>query len=71
MERVRGELARLRTIDGGAVRCSIGLVTFIRPPASLDEVEAAGDGLLYRAKDNGKDRIEQAERSGAYQLAGD
>jgi diguanylate cyclase (GGDEF)-like protein len=71
IERVRGELARLRTVEGGPVPCSIGLVTFDRPPASLNELVGAGDELLYRAKDNGKDRIEQAERSGAYQLAGD
>lgn len=46
--------------------CSIGLVTFDRPPTSLKELVTAGDELLYRAKDNGKDRIEQAERSGSF-----
>jgi diguanylate cyclase (GGDEF)-like protein len=66
IERVRGELARLRTADGEPVLCSIGLVTFDRPPTSLKELVAAGDELLYRAKDNGKDRIEQAERSGSF-----
>jgi len=30
------------------------------------ELVAAGDELLYRAKDHGKDRIEQAERSGSF-----
>jgi diguanylate cyclase (GGDEF)-like protein len=70
IERVRGELARLKTVEGGAVPCSIGLVTFDRPPATLNELVGAGDELLYRAKDNGKDRIEQAERLGAYQLVG-
>jgi diguanylate cyclase (GGDEF)-like protein len=65
IERVRGELARLHTIDGAPVPCSIGLVTFDRPPASLKELIAAGDELLYRAKENGKDRVEQAERSGS------
>ena len=67
---MRGELARLRTADGGPVRCSIGLVTFDRPPTSLKELVAAGDELLYRAKENGKDRIEQAERSGSLAAAG-
>jgi len=66
IERVRSELGRLRTADGRPVPCSIGLVTFDRPPASLKELVAAGDELLYRAKDNGKDRIEQAERSGSF-----
>ena len=66
IERVRGELARLRTVDGEPVLCSIGLVTFDRPPQSSKELVAAGDELLYRAKENGKDRVEQAERSGAF-----
>ena len=66
IERVRDELARLRTVDGEPVLCSIGLVTFDRPPASLKELVAAGDELLYRAKEGGKDRIEQAERSGSF-----
>ena len=70
IERVRGGLARLRTAEGRPVPCSVGLVTFDRPPTSLKELVAAGDELLYRAKDNGKDRVEQAERSGAYQLVG-
>ncbi|HEY5387069.1 MAG TPA: GGDEF domain-containing protein [Thermoleophilia bacterium] len=63
--RVRTELARLRTADGRPVPCSIGLVTFLRPPASLQELLDAGDGLMYRAKQRGKDRVEQAERSGS------
>jgi diguanylate cyclase (GGDEF)-like protein len=66
IERVRGELSRLRTTDGEPVLCSIGLVTFDRPPKSLKELVAAGDELLYRAKDKGKDRIEQAERAGSF-----
>jgi diguanylate cyclase (GGDEF)-like protein len=66
IERVRDELARLRTVDGQPVLCSIGLVTFNRPPTSLKELVAAGDELLYRAKEGGKDRIEQAERSGSF-----
>jgi diguanylate cyclase (GGDEF)-like protein len=64
IDRVRGEIALLRTVDGEPVRCSIGLVTFIRPPASLKELVDAGDDLMYRAKENGKNRLEQAERSG-------
>jgi diguanylate cyclase (GGDEF)-like protein len=69
VERVHREIARLSTVDGGRVPCSVGLVTFDRPPASLKELVAAGDELLYRAKERGKDRIEQAERSGAYAMS--
>jgi diguanylate cyclase (GGDEF)-like protein len=70
IERVHGELARLRTTDGEPVLCSIGLVTFDRPPTSLKEFVNAGDELLYRAKEGGKDRIEQAERSSSFVALG-
>jgi diguanylate cyclase (GGDEF)-like protein len=65
IDRLARELARLVTKDGLPVSCSIGLVTFLRPPASLQELMSAGDDLMYTAKRNGKDRIEQAERSGS------
>ncbi len=64
VERLRQDLSRLRTQDGRPVPCSIGLVTFDRPPASLGELMDAGDELMYRAKQAGKDRVEQAERAG-------
>ncbi len=65
ISRVRGELARLVTEGGEPVRFSIGIVTFDRPPASVGELTAAADELMYRAKRSGKDRIEQAERAGS------
>lgn len=65
IERLGSELRRVRTRDGRPASCSIGLVTFDRPPASLGELIDAGDDLMYRAKQGGKDRIEQAERAGA------
>ena len=68
-ERLRGELARVRTRQGMPAPCSIGLVTFDRPPASLGTLMDAGDELMYRAKRAGKDRIEQAERSGVAVLS--
>jgi diguanylate cyclase (GGDEF)-like protein len=64
--RMECEMARVRTADGSRVRCSVGLVTFDRPPESLTELIGAADELLYRAKQLGKDRVEQAERSGSY-----
>ena len=64
VDRLRHELSRLQTRDGRPVPCSIGLVTFDRPPDSIGELINAGDELMYRAKQGGKDRIEQAERSG-------
>lgn len=69
VDRLKTEFARLRTCDGRDVTCSIGLVTFLRPPASLEELITAGDELMYRAKQNGKDGIEQAEHSGSYAVS--
>jgi diguanylate cyclase (GGDEF)-like protein len=66
VERLRAQLGRVKTADGMPISCSIGLVTFARPPASIKELMAAGDELMYRAKQGGKDCIEQAERSGTY-----
>jgi diguanylate cyclase (GGDEF)-like protein len=66
IERLRQDLSRLRTSAGGPVSCSIGLVTFDSPPVSLEELVGAGDDLMYRAKRNGKNRVEQAERAGSW-----
>jgi diguanylate cyclase (GGDEF)-like protein len=66
VERVRRELDRLTARDGRHVLFSIGLVTFDRPPASVDELTSAADELMYRAKHGGKDRVEQAERAGTF-----
>ena len=66
VDRLQDQLALVMTADGTPVPCSIGLVTFARPPASLQELMEAGDSLMYRAKQNGKDRIEQAERRGGH-----
>jgi diguanylate cyclase (GGDEF)-like protein len=60
VDRLRAELARLRTRVGGPVPCSIGLVTFVEAPGSLQELVDAADGLMYTAKKKGKDRVEQA-----------
>ncbi|GEM_PF-1947204 len=65
-ERLRSELGRLQTRDGWPVPCSIGVVTFNRPPGSVQEPISAGDELMYEAKHNGKDRIERARRTGSF-----
>jgi diguanylate cyclase (GGDEF)-like protein len=59
--RLKVELARTTAEDGRPVPCSMGLVTFAEAPASLRELLDAGDDLMYQAKQNGKDRIEEAE----------
>ena len=62
--RARDELARVTTPDGEAVRFSVGVVSYVRPPASVDAMIHDADALLYRAKEHGKDRIESAEYDG-------
>jgi diguanylate cyclase (GGDEF)-like protein len=69
VERLKGDLDGLSTDDGQRVSSSIGLVTFVRPPASLQELVDAADDLMYCAKQSGKDRIEQAKRSGSHATA--
>lgn len=39
------------------VTFSIGVVTFIRPPATVDQMIGLVDGLMYAAKNSGKNRI--------------
>ncbi|MBT1071513.1 GGDEF domain-containing protein [Pelotalea chapellei] len=39
------------------VTFSIGMVTFVKPPATVDGMIARADGLMYEAKVGGKDKI--------------
>lgn len=66
MDRVLGEIGRLRTSDGGRLSCSVGLVTYATPPESAKELLEAADRLMYKAKNAGKDRLEQAEYAGSW-----
>ncbi len=47
------------TLDsaGFPVTCSIGAVTFLRPPSSADEAVKAADHLMYQVKSQGKDAV--------------
>ncbi len=38
---------------------SVGLATFVRPPASADVMVRRADALMYRVKMAGKDAIRQ------------
>jgi diguanylate cyclase (GGDEF)-like protein len=60
----RAVLQRMRSIVGERLRqggwpstLSIGLVTFLSPPASIDETIKAADDLMYEAKRGGKDAV--------------
>jgi PleD family two-component response regulator len=39
------------------VTMSLGVVTFIQPPSTVDEMLKISDGLMYGAKNNGKNTI--------------
>ena len=53
--RLRGELAA----QGWPVTFSIGAVTHERPPLSVEAILESADRVMYRAKQRGKDRLEQ------------
>lgn len=50
-------LEAVATPDGVAVTCSLGLVTYCRPPDSVKELLSAGDGAMYDAKTAGKNSL--------------
>ncbi len=71
-DRLRAAISRSVKVEGVPVTCSIGLASFRRPPASVDEMLAAADELMYEAKAGGGDVVNavevtsraRAERSG-------
>jgi PleD family two-component response regulator len=46
------------------VRCSVGVASYLSPPPTVDALIHGADTLMYRAKEQGKDRIESAEIEG-------
>jgi diguanylate cyclase (GGDEF)-like protein len=56
-QRLSVALAEVVASDRQPVTCSLGLITFRRPPASVAELLAAGDRLMYDAKSTGKNTI--------------
>lgn len=43
--------------NGWPVTFSIGVVTFIHPPSTVDEILRISDNLMYNAKNNGKNTV--------------
>lgn len=39
------------------VSFSMGLVTYLKSPATIDEVVGRADGLMYEVKEKGKDAL--------------
>lgn len=57
MRRVRRNLLEVARQNDWPVSFSLGVVTWDFPPANVDEMLRAADGLMYVAKRNGKNRI--------------
>ncbi len=68
MDRVVEQIARLRTSDGARLTSSVGLVTCATPPRSGQDLLEAADRLMYKAKNAGKDRLEQAEYADSWRV---
>jgi diguanylate cyclase (GGDEF)-like protein len=57
VERVREAFSRSAVVAGVPVTCSIGLATFGRIPASVEEMLDTADELMYEAKAAGGDIV--------------
>ena len=61
VDRLRETFSREVWMKDVPVTCSIGLACFERPPASVDELLATADGLMYEAKGGGGDTVRLVE----------
>ena len=50
LAKLRGRLRESLHVNGAAVTCSIGAVTFKKPPRNADEAMRAADALMYEVK---------------------
>ena len=57
IERLLTACSRAAGSGAARVTCSVGLVTFERPPSDLEELLTAADGLMYEAKAAGGDGV--------------
>lgn len=57
IERLRDNLLESTKVNNWPVTFSIGVTTFIIPPASVDDMIKEADSLMYEAKSKGKDTI--------------
>lgn len=59
LNRLRAAVRTIAGRTGYPISASIGAATFVRPPQDLDALLRVADQLMYRAKNEGKDRILQ------------
>src|SRR6266487_1236022 len=64
-EKLRGALADVVPAHGWRMTASIGVATFLVPPESVDQLLAAVDRLMYRAKQGGKNGVVHETRNEA------
>jgi len=57
VQRIRGIGEALTKKEGGPMPFSIGVVTFLDPPGSVDEILSTADRVMYTAKRNGKHMV--------------
>jgi diguanylate cyclase (GGDEF)-like protein len=54
---IKNRLSRIRAKHGWPITFSMGVATFLKPPASIEETIKVADELLYRAKMGGKNEV--------------
>lgn len=64
LAKLRGELLRLMAQRSWQITFSIGLMTFISPPESVNEMVRLADALMYEVKKSGKNSIRQNQWPG-------
>jgi diguanylate cyclase (GGDEF)-like protein len=60
LRRVRRQLLEAARLKGWPVTFSAGLITWVEPPAGVDEMLRAADELMYAAKRHGKNSVRHA-----------
>jgi len=60
LRRVRRQLLEAARREGWPVTFSAGLITWVEPPTSVDEMLRAADELMYKAKRRGKNSVSHA-----------
>jgi len=70
-ERLREACSRAAGAGTVRITCSVGLVTFVRPPNDVEELLTTADALMYEAKAAGGDRVRHARVGAAGSTAAD
>ena len=60
MDRIAEGISHDMHMKGWPVTLSVGLVTFLSPPASVDQMIQRADDLMYEAKNSGKNTVRSA-----------